>query len=172
MFIEISFIEYINYSFSINIKEGEKIKLTPIPYKNRNLIDSEIEKKNIITAKRSAILMRRVEYTHLIKKHKLKNLENYEYSKNLMNLTNKLCLLKGAVLIIEDWWKKIKRMRSKKKKKKGEGKKINIINYELFGKSELDYSINFTKPNILNENHINFDNNNCGFGYIYYKNDE
>ena len=154
-------------------KSGEKIKLTPIPFKNKILIDNEIEKNNILTAKRSAVLMRRVEYTHLITQNTLKNIENPEYSREIMNLTNKLCLLKGAVLIIEDWWKEMKINKSKKKKKeivnkdKDEDKEINNnkvqrINYELFGNNNLEYSINFTKPNVIN--YKNKKNNN--FNYI------
>ncbi len=54
------------------LNEGKKIKLTPIPFKNNILINSIEEKNNIQEAKRSAVLMRRVEYTHLIKNNKSK----------------------------------------------------------------------------------------------------
>ena len=156
--LEYFFPYYDKNNISVKNKEGKKLKLTPIPYKNKSLIDDEIEKKNIIAAKKSAILMRRVEYTHLISNNKLKYTNKSEYDKVLMNLTNKLCLLKGAVLIIEDWWKNIKLNKSKKINKK-ESKGIQQINYEIFGKSDLDYSINFTKPNEINYNNTDNINN-------------
>ena len=69
----------------IEENQGKKIKLTPIPYKNKNLIRSQTEKYNILQAKSSAILMRRVEYTHLIKKHKLKKIDNSEQKREIIN---------------------------------------------------------------------------------------
>ena len=136
--------------------DGEKIKLTPIPYKNRNLIDDEIEKSNILTAERSAVFMRRLEYTHLIKKNKLKDIDNPEYSKTSMNLTNKLCLLKGAVLIIEDWWKNILIKKAIKEKKEKQDKKNQKINCKIItDNNDLEYSINFTQSNQINYNKNN-----------------
>ena len=110
-------------------KKGEKIKLTPIPFKNNILINSEEERHKIQEAKRSAVLMRRVEYTHLIKKYKSnKNLNNKEKRKNdSLFLNDKIYILKGAIIMIEDWWKDIK---ERKKKKKREKSKIKInLNY-------------------------------------------
>ena len=65
--------------------------------------------------------MRRVEYTHLIKNNKSKNFLIEE--NNDMNLSEKICIIKGAILIIEDWWKKIKFKKSIKKRKKNSKKK-------------------------------------------------
>ena len=80
--------------------EKNNIKLTPIPYKNNLLIHDEAEKQKISKAKRSAVSMRRLEYTHKIENKDIKN-------NKLLNSTN-LCLLKGAVIIIEDCWIKYK----------------------------------------------------------------
>ena len=136
-------------------EECRKIKLTPIPYKNINLINDETEKNNIMAAKRSAVLMRRVEYTHLIKNNNLKKINNnYEYNKNLMNITNKLCFLKGAVLIIEDWWKKMKIYNSNKKKSASSSsnkvKKFKKFKYELFNDNNMGNYFNIRKnPSIM-----------------------
>ena len=155
------FFPYNEYTRPQKKEYGEKIKLTPIPYKNNNLIDDEIEKNKIITAKRSAVFMRRLEYTHLIKDNKYKNIENPEYSNSLMNLSNKLCILKGAVLIIEDWWKKILVNISKKKKKEIEDSKNEKINCQIFGGKNCEFSINFTQSNLkYNKNETNFINFN------------
>ena len=80
--------------------EFERIKLTPIPFKNKALIKNKEERKKMHEIKRTSVFMRRVEYTHLIK-----NFKSKENEKN--NLSDKIYILKGAILIIEDWWKKI-----------------------------------------------------------------
>ena len=98
--------------------DGEKIKLTPIPYKNNTLINTIEEKNNITEAKRSAVLMRRVEYTHLIKNFEAKKIEENKNIDDKINLADKIYLLKGAIIIIEDWWKKMKNKRNKIKSKK------------------------------------------------------
>ena len=116
--------------------EGEKIKLTPIPYKNDILINTEEERNRIQEAKRSAVLMRRVEYTHLIKKNKSSTKINNKRNKNKgeLNWNDKIYILKGAVIMIEDWWKGIKEKKkqkntSKKSKSKVKGKiNLNYIN--------------------------------------------
>jgi hypothetical protein len=116
--------------------DGEKIKLTPIPYKNDILINTEEERNRIQEAKRSAVLMRRVEYTHLIKKNKSSSKINNKRNKNkdALNWNDKIYILKGAVIMIEDWWKGIKEKKkqkntSKKSKSKVKGKiNLNYIN--------------------------------------------
>ena len=97
---------------------GEKIKLTPIPYKNNILINTIEEKNDITEAKRSAVLMRRVEYTHLIKNFESKKIEENKNTNDKIILADKIYLLKGAIIIIEDWWKKIKNKRNKTKNSK------------------------------------------------------
>ena len=120
---------------------GKKLKLTPIPFKNKELIETYEERKNIQEAKRSAVLMRRLEYTHLIKNFKSKSFEeNEEYS---INLTNKIFILKGAILIIEDWWIKIKNRRNNTKNKKRKCKNI------MLNKSN--------KKRNINDKHLNLD---------------
>ena len=98
--------------------KGEKIKLTPIPYKNNTLINTIEEKNKITEAKRSAVLMRRVEYTHLIKNFESKKIDENKSITDKINLAEKIYILKGAIIIIEEWWKKIKNKRNKIKKKK------------------------------------------------------
>ena len=129
------------------LNEGKKIKLTPIPFKNNILINSIEEKNNIQEAKRSAVLMRRVEYTHLIKNNKSKNFLIEE--NNDMNLSEKICIIKGAILIIEDWWKKIKFKKSIKKRKKN-SKKKKIYQNDTF--SEFNSIINFLNGSNNNSN--------------------
>ena len=129
----------LEYFFPIDQKElspqkekeidGEKIKLTPIPYKNDVLINTKEERNKIQEAKRSAVLMRRVEYTHLIKKNKSSTKINSKKNKKeeVVNLNDKMYILKGAVIMIEDWWKEIKE-KKKQKNKKRKGKIKNKIN--------------------------------------------
>ena len=50
--LEYFFPYYEKNNFFTNNRNGEKIRLTPIPYKNSNLIENEVEKKNITSAKR------------------------------------------------------------------------------------------------------------------------
>jgi len=84
---------------------GEQMKLTPIPCKRNSFLRNKKEKDDYTKAKRAAVCMRRLEYTHGLKKNK-----SQEFLRNTENEDNKIDLLsiiKGAVLIIEDWWKKI-----------------------------------------------------------------
>ena len=129
---------------------GKKLKLTPIPFKNKELIETYEERKNIQEVKRSAVLMRRLEYTHLIKNFKSKSYEeNEEYS---INLTDKIFILKGAILIIEDWWIKIKNRRNNTQNKKRKCK-TKILN-----KSIKKYNTNGNYLN-LDSKEINLKNN-------------
>ena len=118
--------------------EFERIKLTPIPFKNKALIKNKEERKKMHEIKRTSVFMRRVEYTHLIK-----NFKSKENEKN--NLSDKIYILKGAILIIEDWWKKII---IKRKKLEREREEIQIINIDLDSKEK-------HKKNLLQK-----DNNN------------
>jgi hypothetical protein len=119
--------------------EFERIKLTPIPFKNKALIKNKEERKKMHEIKRTSVFMRRVEYTHLIK-----NFKSKENEKN--TLSDKIYILKGAILIIEDWWKKII---IKRKKLEKEREEIQIINIDLDSKEK-------HKKNLLQKD----DNNN------------
>ena len=85
---------------------GEKMKLTPIPSKRNSFLKNQKEKDDYTKAKRAAVCMRRLEYTHGLTKNK-----SQEFHRNkVINTDNKIDLLsiiKGAVLVIEDWWIKI-----------------------------------------------------------------
>ena len=114
-------------------KDKEKLKLTPIPFKNKILISGEEERKKIKEAQKSAVLMRRVEYTHYIKKNKSKN----NIDSNAINLNDKVYILKGAIIIIEDWWKNIKyRRKIMKSRKFKNGRNIYDKNSELDRKTK------------------------------------
>jgi hypothetical protein len=66
-----------------------------------------------------------------------------------MNLSEKICIIKGAILIIEDWWKKIKFKKSIKKRKKNSTKK-KIYQNDTF--SEFNSIINFLNESNNNSN--------------------
>ena len=121
--------------------DGEKINLTPIPFKKAEYIHNKVEGKKIQEIKRSSVFMRRVEYTHLIQNFKQKSKDKKE--KNI-NLVNKIAVLKGATLIIEDWWKKIKRKRT-------DAEIHNRINLHNFGINRNNNDVN-KKINIMNIN--------------------
>ena len=133
--------------------DGEKIKLTPIPYKNDILINTEEERNRIQEAKRSAVLMRRVEYTHLIKKNKSSTKINNKRNKKKdeLNWNDKIYILKGAVIMIEDWWKEIK----EKKKQKGNTSKKN--KGKVRGKINLNYISDMNRKK--NERYKNVNSN-------------
>ena len=106
----------LNYYYPRNNKNklmGKSQVLTPIPFKKNIFMKDNIEKEDYLKAKRSAVCMRRLEYTY-----GLKNNKNKEIIKNKNDV---ISVLKGAVKIIEDWWISI----LNKKKKKN-------INNELF----------------------------------------
>ena len=124
--------------------DGEKINLTPIPFKKAEYIHNKVERKKIQEIKRSSVFMRRVEYTHLIQNFKEKNKENNE--KN-MNLVNKIAVLKGATLIIEDWWKRIKRKRTEA----DIHKRINLFNFDNNNNKNNDINKNINVVDINRE---------------------
>ena len=68
---------------------GNNMQLTPIPIKKNQFIYNKKEKEDTVKAERSAVIMRRLEYTHGVGEENKKNF---------------LYILKGAILIIEDWW--------------------------------------------------------------------
>ena len=91
---------------------GEKMKLTPIPSKRFDFMKNENEKNEYLKAKRSAVCMRRLEYTHGLKKNNSQEFGRTN-NKNINNSIDFWSILKGAVLIIEDWWLKILNKRDK-----------------------------------------------------------
>ena len=134
--------------------DGEKINLTPIPFKKADYIHNKVEGKKIQEIKRSSVFMRRVEYTHLIQNFQPKNIEkkNNNINNNNANLVKKIAVLKGATLIIEDWWKKIKRKRSEAEIKN----RIGLKDFEK-NKDDISNKIKVTSEN--NESKENRQNN-------------
>ena len=94
----------LNYFYPLNNKPklmGQKMNLTPIPLKRNIYLKNDKEKKDYKNAERAAVILRRLEYTHGLGGNKNKSEKIFFY------------LMKGAALIIEDWWIKI--VRNKKK---------------------------------------------------------
>ena len=94
----------LNYFYPNNNRPklmGQKMNLTPIPVKRNIYLKNEKEKKDYKNAERAAVILRRLEYTHGLG--------------DKINKEDKIIfyLMKGAALIIEDWWIKI--MNDKKK---------------------------------------------------------
>ena len=87
---------------------GKEMTLTPIPYKKNVFIKDKIEKENYLKAKRSAVFMRKVEYTH--------GLKNYKNKEIIQDKNDYILIIKGAIKIIEDWWKSILIKKRKMKK--------------------------------------------------------
>ena len=84
---------------------GVNMKLTPIPVKKFIFMKNDKEKEEYLKAKRSAVCMRRLEYTHGLRKNNSQ--ENFNFYEGNNDKNYFLAILKGAVLIIEDWWIKI-----------------------------------------------------------------
>ena len=94
---------------------NERLRLTPIPTRNRILMNTNKEKEDFSNAERSAVLLRRVEYTHGLTTREGKN----EFQKCLQKEREKIFfILKEAVLIIENWWIKIKGLKGNIRRKK------------------------------------------------------
>ena len=89
---------------------GEKMKLTPIPCKRNSFLKNPKEKDDYTKAKRAAVCMRRLEYTHGLKKNKSQEFLNNNTENNEIKI-DLLSVVKGAVLVIEDWWMKIMKER-------------------------------------------------------------
>ena len=85
-----------------NIKN--KMKLTPLPSKSRLLMNSEKEKNEFNSAERTAVMMRRFEYTshfyHKVNKKMIEDKSNKERKDIYL-------IRKKAVEKIEIWWKNI-----------------------------------------------------------------
>ena len=74
---------------------GQKMNLTPIPVKRNIYLKNEKEKKDYKNAERAAVILRRLEYTYGLSGNNNRDEKIFFY------------LMKGAALIIEDWWIKI-----------------------------------------------------------------
>ena len=85
------------------------MKLTPIPSKQNKFMKNQREKAEFLKARRSAVCMRRLEYTHGLKKSNSQEFYTFNNDKN-----NFMYILKGAVLIIEDYWLEFLRKRFEK----------------------------------------------------------
>ena len=136
---------------------GKKMTLTPIPYKKSVFIKNKIEKEDYLKAKRAAVFMRRLEYTHGLKCNRSK--------KNFAEKNNLILILKGAVKTIEDWWINILNKRKKVEKEKDkELETLSLSEKESFCsveaniiknlESEKDKSIDLDYNNDLIDNWI------------------
>ena len=150
----------LNYFYPLNNKPklmGQKMNLTPIPLKRNIYLKNDKEKKDYKNAERAAVILRRLEYTHGLGGNKNKSEKIFFY------------LLKGAALIIEDWWIQIARNKKKKEDYQtllGKIKNIENNNIDKTDNNERKNRFAFNKRkrdknnNINNKNDINNINNN------------
>ena len=117
---------------------GQKMNLTPIPVKRNIFLKNEKEKKDYKNAERAAVIMRRLEYTYGLGDKRDKNDKILFY------------LMKGAALIIEDWWISIL-----KNKKKDENYNTLLSKINNIEKSDKDNE---------RQNRFNFQQKNKGLG--------
>ena len=93
------------FSNNKNLKKikNEEFFLTPLPNKNRQLLNTNKEKNDFLEAERAAVVMRTFEYTHGIRS----KVGIYEYKKLMMEQKQKLIgLMLNAAKRIQRWWKK------------------------------------------------------------------
>ena len=96
--------QVLNYFYPNNNKPklmGQNMHLTPIPIKKQIYLNNKTEKTDYKNAERAAVIMRRLEYTH--------GLGNKKYNEEKIFFY----LIKGAALIIEDWWIRVMIRRGK-----------------------------------------------------------
>ena len=129
---------------------GKKMKLTPIPVKKNIFMKNENEKKEYLKAKRSAVVMRRLEYTHGLRKNNSQEFINNSYFNNSPK-SDFLDILKGAVLIIEEWWIGILNKRNNYIERHN-----NMEDNSIIAPTEKDSSLNSIEQNILKN--LNCDN--------------
>ena len=133
---------------------GKNMKLTPIPSKQNKFMKNQREKAEFLKARRSAVCMRRLEYTHGLKKSNSQEFYTFNNDKN-----NFMYILKGAVLIIEDYWLEFLRKRFEKT-----NIEINTNNNSIhFSENELTNSI---ERNILENLNYNNENKTIKNDYI------
>ena len=102
----------------------ERLKLTPIPSKSRILMKTNEEMNELSSAERSAVMLRRVEYTHGFSNNNYKNKITDKLNRKRHQI---YMIMKEAVLTIENWWKKILDKRNFNNKSNG----INNFNDNL-----------------------------------------
>lgn len=131
------------------VKE-EEIILTPLLEKTQSLstLNDKLDKNNFDSVKRSAKVMRVVEYTHRFKREKMqpkKNIFNKPFNSKKTIDENKVVfdVMKNAVDQIQYWWMNIK--------KKYQNKCINN-NYRKFNSHNL-FSSSIQKP-LVNQSYI------------------
>ena len=150
----------------------DKAILTPLAdsdkKKNKNMSES-LEKKNFEEAQRSAVVMRRIEYTHLLESRD-------SFKKGAINTEEEdkkfFLLIKEAVDKIErNWlyhhWKKLKQMTTEKDNKNNNNKNDNnkndnnkINNYKINNNNKNKNNQNNKNNKNNDNNNINNDNNN------------
>ena len=134
--------QVLNYFYPNDNKQklmGKNMELTPIPVKRQIYMKNDAEKNDFKNAERIAVTMRRLEYTH--------GLENMRQDDDKIFFY----LMKGAVLIIEDWWIKILENRRNQNLKKLNNN--NILNNIEDNKNIDNYSYNIAK-NVHKNNNI------------------
>ena len=145
----------LNYFYPLNNKPklmGQKMNLTPIPLKRSIYLKNEKEKKDYKNAERAAVILRRLEYTHGLGGVKNKDEKIFFY------------LMKGAALIIEDWWIKIARNKKKNEDYKtllGKIKNIDNDNINNSNERKNRFALNKKKGDKYNKyNNSNKKKNN------------
>ena len=133
----------LNYFYPNNNKPklmGQQMQLTPIPVKKQIYLKNQVEKKDYKNAERAAVIMRRLEYTHGLGNKKTDEEKIFFY------------LMKGAVLIIEDWWIKIMNKRG---------------NFNIGNKNKYKYDNIYNNNNNNNESSKNNYEDNNKNKYIF-----
>ena len=130
---------------------SERLKLSPIPSKSRILMKSDKEIQDLSSAERSAVMLRRFEYTHGFPKKNFKN----DFRILLKNKRQRIFIfLNEAALTIQRWWKQILQNR-------------NDINGNVNNNIRNNYSNNnFTFKHNINGN---FDDRNLNLAKIFFK---
>ena len=122
---------------------GPKMNLTPIPVKRNIYIKNEKEKKDYKNAERAAVILRRLEYTHGLG-------DKRNHSQKII-----FYLMKGAALIIEDWWIKVYNQKKKKDNYStllGKIKNLNQDNNNYINYLKKNKKINYRSKSTLKEN--------------------
>ena len=138
---------------------GQKMNLTPIPVKRNIYLKNEKEKKDYKNAERAAVILRRLEYTHGLSGNNHRDEKIFFY------------LMKGAALIIEDWWINIY---INKKKDENYNKLLGKIeNLENVSKENNERNNRFIKNNNKknkygkkNNNYMNYKKQALKYGNI------
>ena len=128
---------------------SERLKLSPIPSKSRILMKSDKEIQDLSSAERSAVMLRRFEYTHGFPNKNFKN----DFRILLKNKRQRIFIfLNEAALTIQRWWKQILQNRND----------INVNN---------NIRNNYSNNNFTFKHNINgnFDDRNLNLAKIFFK---